>query len=239
MSSDLLEKTLEVTLLKKCSFSWRLLSSFVEYSVIDNLLIELSPECNLKEKSTYVVTFRNRELIVDQDGNSLATEKLKVSTRKYIYLPNEKLLTTAGTIINTASTCTLLFLLALSVFQGYAVGSLWHFVNMIQIISYLPLLDCDIPDNYALVLTEYISIKEVKIPFNMIPKFFYNPLDHFAEFLTSPLNDKFKDLDYESISFMFNFSEDLLTWLMLGLIYILLSLFAWALPKFGYLPLIP
>jgi len=96
-------------------------------------------------------------------------------------------------------------------------------------------LDCNVPNIFKLLLTEYLTITKVAIPFNLIPDFPFNPLSQLTRFLTEPLNERFGELNYESISFIFNFSEELLTWIVLGLIYLLLKVLYKRAPEFLYM----
>lgn len=236
VSSKALEKVMEVSL-KKCEFTWKLLSTFPAYSALTELTIEIFPKCSLKRADICTVTFKNRMVITDLSGNSLETETVKAKLPEHRFTSSEAALVAAGTAISAASTGTLVFALGVSLLQGYAVGSLWHFVNMVQILSYIPLLNGCVPANYKIVLTDYLAVKSIVLPFDVLPDFF-DPLSHLSRFLTDPLNEKFSELDYESISFIFNFGDEMLTWIVLGLLYLLLILVGRIIPKFLYTSLI-
>jgi len=193
-----------------------------------------SPKCSL-DRDTYIVLFKDRSKIQDSAGNFLVTEFLTAKAGKYKYRITDSAAGTAGAAIKYATMSTFAFMFFLSLFHGYAVGSLWHFINMLQILSYLPLLNYDLPNDFRMVLTEYLSDDFFVLPFNLIPEFPYNPLNYLSVFITEPLNERFEDLDYESISFIFNFSDELLTWLSLLLIYIVLKVLESIAPKLGYL----
>lgn len=225
VSSEVLAQTMEVALKKKCGFSWTLLSRFPENTAFDALRIEAHPECSLKKgQSVYEVNFAHPWLITDLSGNHLMSDTKRVKTGGYLYKPSGALLALVGGILDYGGASTGYFLFAASVFQGQAVGSFWHFINMVQILSYLPLLNYNLPDNFRFILTDCLTIKKVVIPFNSIPELPFNPLDYLAVFITDPLNEKFAALDYESVSFIFNFAEELTTWLLLAGAYVLLKL---------------
>eukprot|EP00826_Nyctotherus_ovalis_P054649 TRINITY_DN7174_c0_g1_i2.p1 TRINITY_DN7174_c0_g1~~TRINITY_DN7174_c0_g1_i2.p1 ORF type:complete len:260 (+),score=46.79 TRINITY_DN7174_c0_g1_i2:385-1164(+) len=234
VSSRQLVQTIELRLEKGCKLSWSLLSDFYADAAFDELLFEIKPECNIKGKITCIAIFTNRMLISDLNGNELAEDIVKAGRSKYKYKQSEPIAEAVGAIINYTSSSVFIFMIVVSFAQGYAVGSLWHFVNMIQILSYLPLLDCEIPENYRVILTKYISIKDVAIPLDFLPDIPFSPAHYFTKFVTDPLNEKFSELDYESVSFIFNFADELNTWFLLGLAYVLLRLLVYFAPNFGY-----
>jgi hypothetical protein len=223
---------MEVSLRRKCEVDWVLVSDFQAGFNFETLQIKVSPKCSL-DKDTYIVQFKDRSKIQDLAGNSLNTEFLTVKAGRFKYVLTDKAAGMLGATIKYATTGTFVFMLFLSLFHGYAIGSLWHFINMLQILSYLPILNCELPNNYRLVLTEYLSENFFTIPFDLIPEFPYNPLNYLSVFIVEPLNDRFKELDYESISFIFNFSEELLTWLVLLLVYIVLLILRCLAPNSG------
>jgi hypothetical protein len=81
---------------------------------------------------------------------------------------------------------------------------------MLQILSYLPGLNCYIPFN----LEVFLTIKDVAIPFNMLPDFPFSPLELTEYFMTDPLTEKLSTIGYESISFIFNFSDEIVAHLL-------------------------
>ena len=232
--SDVLEKTIEITLKKNCDMSWKLNKNFSKNTTFTELLIEITPKCPLERLMIDKILFKNVELIADLSENALATRIIRVKTSKHTHEEVDIAAEIAGELINTSSVVTLVFMLGLASFQICAVGSLWHFINMIQILSYIPLLNCKIPSNYRLVLTDYLTIKKLAIPLDFIPDFPFSPFSYLPQFMTKSLNGRFVELVYESTSFIFNFAEELSTWLFLGLFYLLLTLSAWLFPKFGY-----
>jgi len=234
VNSDVLEKMIEITLKRKCDMSWKLNKNFPKNTAFTELLIEITPECPLERLMIDKILFKNVELIADLSENALTTRIIRVKTSKYTHEEVHAAAEVAGELINTSGVVTLVFMLGLASFQICAVGSLWHFINMIQILSYIPLLDCKIPSNYRLILTDYLTIKKLAIPLDFIPDFPFSPFSYLPQFMTKPLNERFAEFAYESTSFIFNFAEELSTWLFLGLLYLLLIVSAWLFPKFGY-----
>ena len=210
MDSKELAETMEVALSKKCVMNWDLQNNFERSSVLTNLVIVTSPKCSLNN-DLYTVKFNNIFLITDLVDNHLSKDTLQIKAYGYTYKDEIISLKVAGSIINYSSLIIVVVMIGLSIFQSMAVGSVWNFVNMIQMLSYLPILDCYIPDNLEIFLTEYITAKSIVIPFNIIPDFPYNPLKYLELFLTDPFNETFGELDFESINFIYNFADELLT----------------------------
>jgi len=234
VSSEVLEKSMKVTSGKKCRLTFKVLTTFPKDTILTEVQIKILSQDILRGGEQCAFTFENKEFITDLNGNSLETEVIKMKLPKSTHEENEDI-KAIGEAINAASTYTIIVILGFSLFQGHAVGSLWHFINMVQIVSYIALLDCNIPNIFRLLLTEYLTIRKVVIPFNSIPDFPFNPLSQLTRFLTEPLNEKFEELEYESISFIFNFSEELLTWIVLGLTYLVLKILYKRAPKFLYM----
>jgi len=234
VSSEVLEKSIKVTSGKKCKLTFKLLTTFPKDTILTEVQVNISSQGILRGGEQCAFTFENKEFITDLSENPLETEVLKIKLPKSTHEESEGIKAIGGTI-NAASTYTIIVILGLSLFQGYAIGSLWHFINMVQIVSYISLLNCNIPNIFKLLLTEYLTVRKVAIPFNSIPDFPFNPLSQFTRFLTEPLNEKFEKLEYESISFIFNFSEELLTWILLGLTYLVLKVLYKRAPKFLYI----
>jgi len=234
VSSEVLEKTIKVTSGKKGEFTWKVLTTFPKDAILTEIQIEISPQGILRGGGQCTFTFKNKEFITDLTGNPLETEAIKLKLPRSTHGESEGI-EVIGETINAATTYTIIVILGLSLFQGYAIGALWHFINMVQMISYISLLDCNIPNIFRLLLTEYLTVRKVAIPFNLVPDFPFNPLSQFTRFLTEPLNERFEELEYESISFIFNFAEELLTWIILGLIYVLLKVLYKIGPKSLYI----
>eukprot|EP00826_Nyctotherus_ovalis_P018376 TRINITY_DN15501_c0_g1_i13.p1 TRINITY_DN15501_c0_g1~~TRINITY_DN15501_c0_g1_i13.p1 ORF type:complete len:281 (+),score=54.01 TRINITY_DN15501_c0_g1_i13:379-1221(+) len=212
VNNEELVKTMEVVLKNKCKLEWTLLDTFTENTVFTTLQIKASPKCSFdRGGNTYIVHFKSNWLIEDTSGNALATNTLTAKAQKYEYAESEEAAAAVGAVIKYTTLGTFVFMVFLSLFQGYAVSSFCHFINMLQILSYLPVLNCELPSNYRIVLTEYLSDQIVALPFSLIPEFPYNPLNYLTVFLTEPLNEKFEEMDFESVSFIFNFSEELLS----------------------------
>ena len=231
VDSKTLESSIDITLNKKCEFTYSLSQTFDPGEVFKILSIEVQPQCSLKNgENTFTVQFKNPLLILDQADNSLETHILKVKTINFFfgYDSNPEVTNDVGMGLSYTMTASFVLVICLYLFQSFAMGSFWAFVNMIQIISYIPGLDCDIPENLRVVFSDYLSIKKIAIPFTMIPDFPYNPLTYINAFMTDAYNEKLNEIGYETMNFVYNFADELLTWISLGLVYILLKILSFA-----------
>eukprot|EP00826_Nyctotherus_ovalis_P044318 TRINITY_DN4779_c0_g2_i7.p1 TRINITY_DN4779_c0_g2~~TRINITY_DN4779_c0_g2_i7.p1 ORF type:complete len:312 (+),score=42.09 TRINITY_DN4779_c0_g2_i7:81-1016(+) len=205
-----------------CKLSWELQTDFPASSTI-----KVNPQCSLQgSHQLYIVTFENPSLIPSADGNLLITTVLQANARYYKYTSSGEttIMDIVGGGFASVSTATLLLMVGVSLFQSTAMGSLWTFVNMLQLLFYLPGLNCFIPYNLEVFLTEYLSIKDIAIPFNMIPDFPLNSVRCFEFFATSPLSERLLGIGYADVSFVLNFSDEILTWTSLAAVYLVLTL---------------
>ena len=217
-----------------CGMTWQLVNRFESFTKFDTLRIKINVTCSLRANAQrFVVNFTDDSIIMDPAGNRLASTVLYARTVRYIYISDTEkaAVESTGTAFSSSSLLTLLLMLGISLFQSATIGSFWAFVNMLQILSYLPMMGCIIPYNLELFLTEYLTVKKMVFPFHLIPGIPFNPFSAFADFITKPLNDRFALSGYETLSFLFNFADELMTWLILLGVYLLLAMLTSILPK--------
>jgi hypothetical protein len=105
---------------------------------------------------------------------------------------------------------------------------------MVQVLNYIPLLNATLPPNMNEFLKQYLTVASIKIPFSLLPDFIPNPLEWVSGFLTNPFNDRFQLFGLDSISFIWNFAEQLYTWAILLLIYVALTILSKCVPSSRY-----
>lgn len=93
---------------------------------------------------------------------------------------------------------------------------------MVQLLSFIPLLNLSIPSVLATFINNYLSVTAITFPFTLIPFNFINPLFWLSYFATPPFNSKFIDGGYYAVSFIYNFADQFFTWISLLLLYFLL-----------------
>eukprot|EP00826_Nyctotherus_ovalis_P037999 TRINITY_DN3520_c0_g1_i10.p1 TRINITY_DN3520_c0_g1~~TRINITY_DN3520_c0_g1_i10.p1 ORF type:complete len:539 (+),score=102.67 TRINITY_DN3520_c0_g1_i10:155-1771(+) len=218
----------------RCTVLWELQTRFPRGHVINQLVIKADPQCSLQESvQLYVVTFKDLSLITDLKGKQMRTSVLEVRAKAYSHLSSAEAasLSAVGDAFGSASIATVILMLAIALFQSAAISSFWNFINMLQLLSYLPALNCLMPYNLEIFLTQYLTVEGIALPFSMLPDFALNPMRYIDSFVTDPFSDRFLAAGYESISFIFNFSDEILTWLMLLLLYLLLKLLCCLVPQ--------
>ena len=226
-NDEFLTTSMKVYLKNKCDLKWKLADAFGPKKSFNKLKIKINPQCSLEaSEDDYIVIFTDPSLIVDKSNNKYKAETMELKTQRYTFISNddEAYSKEIGSVFSSSSIVTLGITIGASLFQSIAMESFWSFMNMVQFISYLPGLNCALPPNFEIFMTDYLSIKKLSIPVDMIPEFPYNPLNYITCFLTNPFSERFSLLGYESISFIFNFLDELVTWLLLLLLYLLLMI---------------
>ena len=71
--------------------------------------------------------------------------------------------------------------------------SFWILSDMMQMLSYLPLINCRIPENLEVFLTEYFGISKLSIPFDLLPDWVPNPTNFLKNFRTDAYNNYFSN----------------------------------------------
>ncbi len=222
---------------ESCDFDWELSDSFPAGKELSQLTLLVNVYCSLSEGAqTFVLRIHNTEYLQDSSGNDLATNLLTAKSKKFAYISATEaaVLSGMGAAFSTASLATFLLALAMCLFQTVAVSSFWSFVNMLQILSYLPIINCNIPYNFEVFITQYLTMSQITFPTELMPDWMPNPLAYFESFITEALNERYSLCGYDSLSFVYNFGNQIFTWLLLLLFYILLRILTWMIPKSKY-----
>lgn len=225
VDSNTLTSQMEVTVNVKCKLSWSLDRIFKANSTITQLRIFVFPESILKrQKVIFTVQFKNTALLTNLDNIPLFTSTLKTKSMQLSYLSKNIRAATkvVGMVFVSFSVASLLLMLAAILFHLVAIESFWSFVNMVQVLSYLPILNLDIPANLEIFLTEYLSIGELVMPFDIFPDFPLNPAKFAELFISESFSEKFSIAGYKSFNFLYAFYEELFTWILMGVGYIAL-----------------
>jgi len=204
-----------------------------ENSVLTRLRINLDLDCTLKgglEK--FNLTFVDTEKITDLYGNYLSTKNLYANSLRFLYISDQQkaAIEATGTAFSVSTFTTFGLVIGMSMLQSAAVGSFWTFVNMLQMIAYIPILKCEIPYNLQVFLTQYMSVSKVVFPLKLLPNFVLNPLNILKAFITESIGENFEICGYETFSFIWNFGEELITWIFLLMFYLFLKLLDSCLP---------
>ena len=224
-----LMKKMKVSLentISPCEMTWSIGPNYVANTNFINLTIITRSFCIIKGiNEEFIVQFSDTSLIRDRANNKLATTLVRAPARKQSYIPesSKKALAAAGTLFSSSGLTTFALSVGLVVFQSVAVGSFWSFINIIQILSYLPMIDCLIPYILEIFLTQYLTMGKLTIPYSILPNWFPNPLNWLSDLVLSNLGENYIRTGISSVSFLYNFADQLTTWIVLGIIYIFLK----------------
>jgi hypothetical protein len=105
---------------------------------------------------------------------------------------------------------------------------------MVQMLMLVPMINVLIPPNFMTLLTQYLTMCQITIPFNLLPDWVPNPLSYFNFFFTLPVSATFDACGLSSLSFLYNFAGQLIVWFITAGIYVLLCFLDWLLPKDRY-----
>ncbi len=208
-------------------------TNFSAYTHMNSFKLSVSVPCTLKGKSeTFNVQFNDLALIRDNGDNKLSTPLITARAPKYTYASaaEKAAVSTSGSAFQAVTLATFALVIVLSMLQSAAVGSFWIFVNMLQLLSYIPAIDCVFPYNLNAFLTQYMSVSSVSIPYSILPDWVPNLLSYLSDFVTEPFNSQFEGCGYESLSFIYNFADQLTTWLLVLMFYLLLRFLTWIVP---------
>eukprot|EP01022_Parablepharisma_sp_SALTPOND_P001165 TRINITY_DN105725_c2_g1_i1.p1 TRINITY_DN105725_c2_g1~~TRINITY_DN105725_c2_g1_i1.p1 ORF type:complete len:1460 (-),score=75.94 TRINITY_DN105725_c2_g1_i1:591-4970(-) len=211
----------------ECNLEWYPAVNFTSGTKLDTLSINVTVDCHLRGKvEIYYLQFTDPNYIKDLGNNTLATPILSARAMRFIYVPEtqQAAIEGAGDTFSASGFVTFGVVIGVNMLQSCALGAFWAFVNMLQIVSYIPIINCQLPYNLEVFLTQYLTVSKVVFPFKALPKWIPNPLHYVTAFLTDSLSERFSLCGYESLSFIFNFADQLATWLLLLGFYFLLQL---------------
>lgn len=207
---------------KLINFYWNLMNKFKNYAEFNTLTIATNITSSLKGVEQFIIVFKETSLLADLYGNPLANPQMNSKAMKKHFITNA--IGVAGIGLSSILYTTFGLIIGLNPFKSNP--SFWIFIDMMQMLSYLPLINCRIPENLEVFLTEYFGISKLSIPFDLLPDWVPNPTNFLKKFRTDPYNNNFSNSGYPSVSFIFNFGDQLITWCFVVLFYGLLCLFS-------------
>ena len=95
-------------------------------------------------------------------------------------------------------------------------------------------MNANTPPLVVAFINNYLSVIDISFPFYLIPIDFINPIYWLSDFITPPFNTKFLESGFQSVSIIYNFANQIWTWLTLILIYFILKFLVWVLPGERY-----
>lgn len=228
---DLIKNYTEITLksLDKgvIPVTWDLLSRFSANETIKGLEIATTLEHNVRGVGDYFQIKFENGFFFDSGHNELRVKSFETPATRQLYI--QPALSAAGASFLGLTYATFIITVGVNPFKSKP--PFWIFMSMIQMLSFTPVLNCEMPSNLEEILTKYFGVSKSSIPFDDLPTWVPNPRKFIAKFKTDPLNSKFDNAGYASISFLYNFSDQLGTWIILTLAYFLIHLAGEAIPS--------
>ena len=170
--------------------------------------------------------------------NRFATPVLTAQSLRYNYISEAQIsfVQSAGGILSAASYFSLGFTIGMNLIQSSSTEALWLFISMLQILFYIPAINCDVmPYNLEIFLTNYLNMNKVTLPFNILPDWVPNPSYFTSAFSTPPYNQNFMTCGYVTVSFIYNFSSQLMTWFVLLMFYAIIKVVSVYIPASRYI----
>ena len=109
--------------------------------------------------------------------------------------------------------------LIIAIVCSSSMSLLFPLFNMIQLITILPLLQINLPENFRTFIREYLQFANLKFDFLFNPFHNWKLLD-LSEVNYNPFNDNFADNDVQSRSLMVNYGTQLMIWTFIAFLYI-------------------
>ncbi len=186
------------------------------------LVADLTIECSVSSTAKLKATFRSPGLFVDENRIGMTETAVTVCLNKASWIdPNSaQLVASAGSGFNSANVVVMCASLGQYLLQSVALGSLWALVNMAQLIYYTPVFSTQIPANLNMFIANYLTVAQIQIPSSL--NFVSLPTEWLDQLQSSLIDGNLKDFGLSSLSFLYNFYQQLFTWLALLCCYLCL-----------------
>ena len=205
----------------KTIIQWNFTKSFKSHIRFTELTLNtIMPFSIQGNNEAFTIKITNNSIIQDFTGNLLINTKFQVPAVRYLILTEGVQI--VGNLFVIIGYLGLIITMGLSSFKSST--EFWAFLSTLQILSYLPLIDCTIPSNMKSFFTDYFGVSKSSIPFDSLPGWIPNPLNLLALFEGGPYNERFNELGYNSLSVIYNFSNQIGTWLTAFLTFLAASL---------------
>jgi len=219
-----------------CDFKWNIKNKLDMNSDFTKFTITTNFTCSLQGFEKISLTILDPTIITDYYYNTLITLSFNSKALRYKYISSAEQAATdaSGKAFSITSIITLLLIIGINLLQSAAVGSFWSFINMAQILFYVPVINVNPPANLKAFLSGYLTCIKLAVPIKSFPNWIPNPLVTLAPFITSPFNSRFFEIGYETSSFIYNFAEELITWVIVVFTYALLCFLDYIIPEGSY-----
>lgn len=131
----------------------------------------------------------------------------------YISESEQQALTQATDSMSTATMSGLMINLGIVIGLTITMEAMWSFVNAIQLLNFLPLVNVKIPDNMT-ILFDLLSFANMEI--ELVEVAFTEYMMNAEEVESTPLNERFEKYGYENRSILVNSSAVIMIWALMA-----------------------
>lgn len=209
---------------------WSFITKFEKGSILRSIMIDPIIPYDLKGRiETFHVIFTQRDSVVSQYNSYLEERIVSGPSSK------KRTIATIFEVVGKVFTASIYIQFIFSVLLSMKSNpAFWGFIGTMQILAYMPMIECVIPFNLEFLLTEYFGVSKGSIPFDSFPSWVPNPKEYVELFNTDSFSSGAENIKYTSASFLYNFGQDLVTWCCLVLFYLTLMVGESILPKSLY-----
>jgi len=220
LNSTQIKNKIEINI-KECSeFEWDFANNFTANQHINRVLINTQALCHLTGHESIIFKILSTGLFKDTSGNALKPLNIKTNAHAQNYMTDveKAVMENTGNFFSLSSMVTFGIIVGVNMIQMTAVESFWTFINMLQMLSIIPLVDCNLPANLMKFFIEYLSVAKVALPVEIVP------YDFISKFENMPYNRRFAENGYENTSIIVNFIDQLTTWILLIIFYLIITI---------------
>ena len=132
---------------------------------------------------------------------------------------------TSGNTVLYSMLGLLSFNILIAIICSGSMSFLFPLFNMIQLITLIPLLQLDLPENLRSFIGHYLQFANLKFDILFNPFHRWNIID-LTEVLNNPLNDNFEKNDLKSRALIVNYGGQLILWTVVIFLYIPITIIA-------------
>ncbi len=223
-SGDIMLSSIQPSLVsasKTCTLIWTPIAPSVKLGTVSQIEANTEIRCSISGKTEKIrLVFTDPTLFRSQDDVALGAYEVsaKLYRSRWMGTSEQQAVDALGTAVKSASILLFALSMAQYLLQSVALGSFWAFVNMLQILMYTPVMNAYVPEGLLQFMTNYLSVSQMQLPFSVdiLP-------DSWTGSLKSQLlNVNLQDFGLSSASFLYNFCDQFVTWILLFLLYCVL-----------------
>ena len=143
--------------------------------------------------------------------NLISLHQVDIFIYIYIYIEEEESVRGMGNTIQWSIMGTLSINLLLAILVSSSLSLLIPLFNLIQLISFIPLLEIRLPENLRMFISDYLMFSHFQFPFSQNPLHSWGITD-MSDVMNKPYSDNFAAQNIHSKSFAVNYGGQLFIW---------------------------